>query len=266
MRLYFPADLLPWGLLIRRLTKREIQARYRGSMLGLGWTVMTPLLTLAVYTFVFSVVFQSRWTGQENAFLAAALNIFAGLITFGMVSESVNVAPSLVLRRRNFVTKVVFPLHILAVVNVGVAAFHALTSLLILICFQLLVNHFLPLSLLWLPLVWLPLLLGLLALGWLLSSLGVFLRDLSQIATLMTGLLMFLSAVFYPVSSLSPAVRAVIRLNPIAIVIEQTRRVVIEGQPPDVSYLVIGLFLAWAACEMALRFFQRTRRDFADVI
>ena len=266
MRFHFPADLLSWLPLIRRLTWRQIQARYRGSMLGLGWSVMTPILTLAVYTFIFSVVFQSRWSGNSSGVLTSALNIFAGLITFNLFSESTNNAPTLVLSRPNFVTKIVFPLHTLAIVNVNVAAFHAIIGLLILIIFQLFVQHSLPLTLLYLPLVWLPFLMAVLALSWLLSAIGVFFRDLSQITTVMTSLLMFLSAVFYPLSALPVGYRLFIHLNPLALVIEQTRRVMIDGRPPSILYLMIATALAFIVCEFSLRFFQRVRRDFADVI
>lgn len=267
MRFHFPADLLPWLPLIRRLTRRQIQARYRGSMLGLGWSVITPILTLAVYTFIFSVVFQSRWPGgNSSGVLTSALNIFAGLITFNLFSESANNAPTLVLSRPNFVTKIVFPLQTMAVINVNVAAFHAVIGLLILILFQLLTQHSLPLTLLYLPLVWLPFLMAVLALSWLLSAIGVFFRDLSQITTVVTSLLMFLSAVFYPLSALPAGYKILIYLNPLALVIEQTRRVMIDGRPPSMLYLLIAGTLAFVFCELSLRFFQRVRGNFADVL
>jgi lipopolysaccharide transport system permease protein len=194
------------------------------------------------------------------------LNIFAGLITFNLFSESVNNAPALVLLRPNFVTKIVFPLHILAIVNVNVAAFHAGISLLILIVFQLFVQHSLPLTLLILPLIWLPFLMVVLALSWLLSAIGVFFRDLSQITVVATSLLMFLSAVFYPLSALPAGYKFLIHLNPLALVIEQTRRVMIDGRSPSILYLLVSSVLAFISCELSLRFFQRARRDFADVI
>lgn len=266
MRLHFPADLLSWLPLMRRLTRRQIQARYRGSMLGLGWSVMTPILTLAVYTFIFSIVFQSRWPGQAGGVLASALNIFAGLITFNLFSESVNNAPTLVLSRPNFVTKIVFPLHTLAAVNVAVAAFHASISLLILIVFQILVQHTLPLTLLWLPFVWLPYLMAVLALCWLLSAIGVYFRDLNQMTTVLTSLLMFLSAVFYPLSTIPAGFKILILLNPLALVIDQTRQVMIDGRSPSMLFLLIACPLAFVFCECSLRFFQLARRDFADVL
>jgi lipopolysaccharide transport system permease protein len=232
----------------------------------MGWTILTPLLTLAVYTFVFSVVFQSRWGVENGGHLTVAVNIFVGLITFGLFGDSVNNAPSLVIRRPNFVNKIVFPLQILSVVSVSVAAFHALTSLVILICFQLIFNHWISPNLFWLPLVWLPLVLGSFALSWILSALGVFLRDLSQITSVMTSLMMFLSAIFYPLSSLPTTIQPWLQLNPIALAVEQTRRVVVQGSPPSMSYIVAGVILTTIACELALRFFQRSRRVFADVL
>jgi len=141
-----------------------VLGRYRGSLLGVGWSFVTPLAMLAVYTFVFSQVFKSRWGGLEQAgTLGFAVNLFAGLIVFNLFSECVSRAPGLVLANPNYVKKVIFPLEVLSGVAVGTACFHALTSLIVLILFELLAFRQLPVTLLWLPVVWLPLLLGALA-------------------------------------------------------------------------------------------------------
>jgi lipopolysaccharide transport system permease protein len=137
---------------------------------------------LSVYTFVFSQVFKARWGGLEQAGpLGFAVNLFAGLIVFNLFSECLNRAPGLVVSNPNYVKKVVFPLEVLGCVAVGNAGFHALTSLLILIIFELISLHYIPLTLLWLPLIWLPLFLGSLACTWFLSAAGVFLRDIGQL-------------------------------------------------------------------------------------
>ena len=142
----------------------------------------------------------------------------------------------------------------LAVVNVSVATFRAGIGLAILIVLQLVLTHTLTFAVLWMPLVWMPLWLGAMALSWLLSGLGVFLRDLSQVTSVVTSLLMFLSGVFYPISSLPTRVATLIQLNPIAVAIEQTRQVVIRGAPPNMNYLAIGITLGLILCEVSLRF------------
>jgi len=152
--------------------------RYRGSLLGWGWSLLNPLLMLGVYTFVFSTVFKARWPDLQQAGpLGFAINLFAGLIVFSLFSECVSRAPTLVLSQPSYVTKVVFPLEILSGVAVGAATFHACTSLVVLAGFELIATGMIPATALWLPLVWMPLILGCLALCWLLSALGVFLRE-----------------------------------------------------------------------------------------
>jgi len=263
----FPTALWRHRDLWWRLTAREVIGRYRGSVLGWSWSFLTPLLMLGVYTFVFSEIFQTRWGTLDDAGpLGFAINLFAGMIAFNLFGESANKAPELILNNSNYVTKLVFPLEILAAVNVASASFHALTSLVILAGFQLLAVNSIPLTFLWLPLVWLPLLTGCLALSWLLSALGVFLRDVGQVVSVATSMLMFLSAVFYPLNSLPQRLQPVLAINPLVLIIEQTRRVAVDGLSPSASYIVLGSVLGLAACEMSYRSFQLARRGFADVL
>lgn len=253
--------------LIWRLSVRQVQGRYRGSALGWAWSLLTPLLMLAVYTFVFSSVFQARWGDlQQAGSLGFAINLFAGLLAFNFFSETATQAPQLILANTNYVTKVIFPLETLAVVNVASASFHALTGLGVLMLFELIAVGGVPATLLWLPLVWLPLLLGCLALSWILAALGVFLRDIGQMIGVATSMLMFLSAVFYPLSALPQQWQPVLSLNPLVTIIEQTRRVAVSGQHPDPTYLALGIPTSLMLCELAFRFFQRARRGFADVL
>lgn len=266
-RLSFATSLIQHRELWWRLTDREIRGRYRGSVLGWSWSLITPLLMLMVYTFVFSSVFKARWGGLEQAGpLGFAINLFAGLIVFNIFAECANQAPNLILGSANYVTKVIFPLEVLGGVSVATALFHGLTSSLVLLCFELLANHTLPISLLWLPVVWLPLALGCLAMSWVLSALGVFLRDLSQVMGVAVSMLMFLSAVFYPLSSLPPRWQPLLGLNPLVRVIEETRRVMVQGQAPSMVYVVGGSLLTLLLAEISYRQFNRARRGFADVL
>lgn len=265
--LRFPAALWRQRELWWRLTEREIAGRYRGSILGWSWTFLTPLLMLAVYTFVFSEVFQSRWGTLDDAGpLGFAINLFAGLIVFTIFAETANKAPTLIVENSNLATKVIFPLEILNAASVAAACFHALTSLAVLILFCLMANGGVPLTMLWIPLVWLPIALGSLGMGWLLSALGVFLRDLGQVVAVLTNLLMFMSTVFYPLSALPRPWQPLLKLNPLVLVIEQTRQVAIAGQPPSALYLCAGIPMVVIACEICYRLFQKASRGFADVL
>ena len=250
-----------------RLTEREVIGRYRGSILGWSWSLLTPLMMLGVYTFVFSTVFKARWGDLEQAgSLGFAINLFAGLITYNIFAECATQAPTLILSNTNYVTKVIFPLETLSAVSVSAALFHACTSTLVLIAFELIAVQQVPLTVLLLPLVWLPYLLGCLAMSWLVSALGVFLRDLGQLIGVMVSMLMFMSAVFYPLSALPSALQTVLGLNPLVVVIEQSRRILVQGVAPSLSYVVLGFILMLGLCEISFRLFNKARRGFADVL
>jgi len=267
LKLHFVSALQGNRELWWRLTERAVSSRFKGSALGFGWSLLQPLVMLAVYTFVFSTIFKSRWIGLEEAgSIGYAINLFAGLIVYNLLADCIGASPGMIVNNKNYVTKVIFPLEILGVATLGSATFQAMTSVVILITFELFAFHAVPITLIWLPLVWLPLLLGCLALTWAVSAIGVFLRDIEQMVPMMLSVMMFLSAVFYPVSSLPKQVQGLMYCNPLAVVIEQTRHVAVEGLHPSLNYVVFGTIVSLVACEYSYRGFQRARRGFADVL
>lgn len=252
--------------LIAKMTTREVIGRYRGSVLGLLWSFFNPLLMLGVYTFVFSMIFKARWHPGSESKTEFAIVLFAGMIVFGLLSECVNRAPALVLGNPNYVKKVVFPLEIMPWITLGEALFHAMVRLVVLLLFLLVVNHALPWTVILLPIVIFPLILLVLGLSWLLSSLGVFLRDIGQFVGVLTVALMFLSPVFYPITALPVELRPLAMASPLAFAIEQARNVLVWGQTPDWSVLALNLAASLVVAWLGFAWFQKTRKGFADVL
>ncbi|MFC0266598.1 ABC transporter permease [Kushneria aurantia] len=253
--------------LIQRMVRRDITSRYRGSVLGLAWSMLNPLIMLGVYTFVFTVVFRARWgTGGDAQHAAFAVNLFVGIIVHGVLAEMLNRAPGLVLANQNYVKKVIFPLQVLPLVTLGSALFHAATSLAVLVAAEFLILGYVPFTALLFPLVLAPLLLVTLGAGWLLASLGVFLRDIGQTMGLITTMLLFLSPIFYPASALPPEFRVIMTLNPLTFIIEQSRLVMIEGVLPNWWGLLLYALAAWLFAWLGFTWFQKTRKGFADVL
>lgn len=253
------------GLLLD-LTRRDVVGRYKGSVMGLLWSFFTPILMLAIYTFVFSVVFKARWGEGSDSRVDFAINLFVGMIVHGLFAECVNRAPTLILHNVNYVKKVVFPLEVLPAVSLGGALFHSGISLAVLLVFFAAVHGFVYWTVLLLPLVLLPLALMTLGLAWLLASLGVFLRDIAQITGLFTTVLMFLSPVFYPASALPEPYRMLLYANPLTFIIEQARGVLVAGQPPAWGALALATAAGLLVAVLGYAWFQRTRRGFADVL
>lgn len=252
--------------LIKALITREVVGRYRGSIFGILWSFFNPVFMLLVYTFVFSVVFKARWSGGSDSRTEFALVLFAGLIVFNLFAECINRAPSLILANTNYVKKVVFPLEILPIVAMGSALFHFGVSLSVWILAYAILFGFPHLSVLMLPLVLIPLILLVMGLSWVLASLGVFLRDVSQLIGTVTTVLMFLSPIFYPTSALPEKYQVLLMLNPLGPAIELTREILFWGNTPNLiilgEYLVSSLLVAW----LGFAWFQKTRKGFADVV
>lgn len=257
-----------WGnrKLIASLARREVMGRYQGSAMGLLWSFFNPVFMLAVYTFFFSVVFKARWPGGSESKTEFAMIAFAGLIVFNLFVECVNRAPTLILSNVNFVKKVVFPLEVLPVVSVVSSLFHATISCGVWLVFYLLFFGMPHPTALLLPLVFTPLVLTVLGISWILASLGVFLRDVTQVVSVFTGALMFLSPIFYPVSSMPADFQYVIQFNPLTPAIESARNLLIYGKGlalvPYCVEMTISVVVAW----LGFAWFQRTRKGFADVL
>jgi lipopolysaccharide transport system permease protein len=253
------------------LIRREIAGRYRGSALGTLWSLVTPLLMLAIYTFVFGTIFKMRWTTPEapaagHSMAEFAIILFAGLVVFQLFNEVVTRSPGLVLANVNYVKKIIFPLEILPLVAVGSALFHMGISILVLFAFMLVFMGGIPLTAALFPLVLAPFVILILGLAWFLASLGVYLRDIGQILGTLVTALMFLSPIFFPASALPEQIQRWILLNPIALPVEQAREVLVFGHLPDFAGLAVYTLVALVIAGLGYTWFQQTRKGFADVL
>lgn len=253
--------------LIWNLTCREVLGRYRGSLLGVFWSFITPVLMLIIYTFVFRVAFNAKWGGPySNSAGDFALILFIGLIVFFVFSESAIKAPSLITSNVNFVKKIVFPLEILPVVTIGGSIFHAFISFLVWFLGYILMNGTPPVTAFFLPLLIAPLVFLTLGVSWFFSSLGVYLRDTSQVIGAACQALMFMSPIFYPISALPEQYQWLIKLNPLTIIIEQVRDCLFFEALPQYTALLTTYLSTLLVAWLGYIWFQKTRKGFADVL
>ena len=252
--------------LIISLIKREVLGRYKGSLFGILWSLINPIFMLMVYTFVFSVVFNARWSSNSESKTEFALVLFAGLIVFNLFAECFNRSPGLVLSNPNYVKKIIFPLEILSFVSLGTALFHAAISYAVWILSYMIFFGMPHLTILLLPIVLIPLFIFILGIGWLFSSLGVYIRDTSQLVGMLTTVLLFLSPIFFPISALPEKYQIFVKLNPLVPVIEESRQVLFWGNLPNFQDYFICLLVALLSAVFGFYWFQKTRKGFADVI
>lgn len=250
-----------------RMVRRDVVGRYKGSALGIAWSFFNPIIMLLVYTFVFTVVFKARWGIQtEGGRSEFALQLFAGLIVHGILADMLVRGPGLILGNVSYVKKVVFPLAVLPLVPLGSALFHGAISLAVLVAAQLLLTGSMSATIWLAPVVLFPLITLTLGVGWLLASLGVYLRDIGQTMGMLATILLFMSPIFYPLSALPENLHPFILLNPLTFIIEQFRIVALMGGWPNWSGLVVYMAMAMAVAWLGFAWFQKTRKGFADVI
>ena len=252
--------------LIKTLANREKETSTNGTVLGGLWNFLLPLIQISIYTFVFAFVFKVRW-GQSAVPAESALKIFLGLSLFGLFAECVNAAPSLILYRRSFVTKLVFPLEILPYVTLWGAMRVLMLNLCLFVFFYSVCFREIPWNLVVVFVLFLPVILYALGLLWFLSSLGVFLRDIRNIVPVIVNILMFLSPIFYPAGMFPKDLAWLQFFNPIGFLIEQARLAVFSSDATLNWPVWGGLFLlGLCVSQLGYIWFMKTKRGFADVL
>lgn len=253
--------------LVSQLTKREIESQFRGTVLGWLWLFARPLLMLSVYTFVFGVIWRRNSDGDPLA--AFSLQLFCGLCIYNFFSQAVSKSVNCVLGKPAFVKQILFPLELLPWVQTLSSFVLCLPWFALLFSGLFLSYGRLPFTALLFPVWLLPLFLFTAGCAWFFAALGVYMRDLKQLMPVILQILFFLSPVFWNFGYLTGRKAQLIpylRLNPIADVIEESRKLLIHGEMTDwglwamvtaASVIVFGLGYAW---------FQKLRKGFADVI
>lgn len=253
--------------LIFRLSRREILSKYKGSIFGLSWSVIYPILMLGVYTFVFSIVFKARWDSVGSTPKGEfAIILFAGLIIFNFFVECITRSPNLIFENPSYVKKVIFPLEILSITAILTAFFQFIINFGILILFLVIYQNNINFSIILVPIVLFPLIFACIGMSWILASLGVFIRDVHQVIQVISQVLIFLCPVFYSVEMLPKMFRIIIYLNPLTYVINQFRDIVLWNTIPNINFLI----MTWASSIIiflsGFYWFRYTRKAFADIV
>ena len=264
--LYIVGSFSEHRFVIGQLAKRAILGRYRGTVLGLLWSLVTPLLLLGVYTFVFGTILEIRWVTQSGGNAEFAAILFSGMLVHGILAECLTQASTLIVTNPQYVKKVVFPLEALPWVTVISAFFQGVISTGILLVYLLISQGSIPWTAVLFPIPLFVLSFVCIAAGWLIAATAVYLKDIAQMMGLLSTVLFFMAPILYPKSVLPVEFQHLLYLNPLTYIIEEFRAVVLWGELPDWNglglYLVGAILIAW----LSLAWFQKTRKGFADVL
>lgn len=256
--------------LLRTLVRRDLEARYKGSVLGNLWPLLNQLSQLLIYTYVFSIVLQVKLSlkGVEgDSSLVFGLWLFSGLIPWIAFTGGLMGSATSVIVQPNLVKKVVFPLALLPLVPVLTTFVESIFGLILLVIFTAFLSGTLHPTLALLPLVWLPQILLTAGLGYLMAGLTTFLRDIPQIIGVVINLWFYLTPIVYPTSVIPEGIRPwVFRLNPLAAIAEVYREVVLVGDISHWREWIILMVVSALIFKLGLSVYQRLRPGFADVL
>jgi lipopolysaccharide transport system permease protein len=251
--------------LLRSMVRRDLMARYRGSFADVLWTVLHPVLLMATYFFVFGVVLQSRF-GPDQSRTGFALYFLAGMLPWLPFAEAAGRAPQVIVEHRNFVRKLVFPVEILPVTQVLSALVTEAFALLAFVIGLFIIRGDLPLLAPALVLLLVPQVLFTLGIAWFLAALGVFVRDLGQVMGFLLTLWFFLTPICYPEASLPPEALPILTKNPVYVLVEGYRSILLADELPPAHSLWKLWVVSIAAFLFGYAWFHKLRRSFADVI
>jgi lipopolysaccharide transport system permease protein len=249
------------------LVRREIEQRYRGSVLGIFWILLSSLLMLGIYTFVFNVIFVSRWPGaQSDRVEVFAIILFAGLSMYSFASECWSRATSLIADNVTYVTKVVFPIELLPLVIVLASFVQFMVNLAIVLVASLIILGVPSLPIVSFPVILIPFVFLVLGVTYLLAFAGAFIRDMRMIVPFVLTALLYLSPVLYPVKNTPPSIQPLFFLNPLTFFFEAARGSLFFNQWPSLMPLAMAWGFSIAALGFGFYVFHRGSRAFADVL
>lgn len=254
-----------------QFTVRAIEMKHRGSYLGFIWAVLNPLLMAALYVVVFGVIFNGRFNAvPDETGVDYALGVFLGLVLFHVLTETLSTAPHFIIGQPNLVKKVVFPLEVLPLSQLGALWFHAAISLSLFALAALTLGRGLTMAgLLWLPVILLPHLLLTLGLGWLLAAVGVFFRDISQVTPLLGQVLLWASAIFFSaavIAEKSPLGWSILKWNPVLHTVDLARNALLWDRPLNPTHLGYTWAVGTAVFLGGMAFFRATKRTFPEAL
>ncbi|HMD61409.1 MAG TPA: ABC transporter permease [Opitutaceae bacterium] len=251
-----------------QFTVRAVESRYRGSYLGILWAVLNPVLMLGIYYVVFGMIFSGHFRDPKvETETDFAMAMFLGLTLYMLIADTLGTSPLLIVGNTSLVKKVVFPLEILPLAHSGGLWFNLAIGLVLALGGSLIFGSGLSLvGLAWLPVILVPLLMLSAGLAWLFAALGVFFRDLAQAMPFIAQIVLYSSAVFYPLSRIPAHLWVILKWNPFLQTVVLAREVVLWAMPVNVARLGYTYAAGFAVLVAGRWMFLKLRPAFADVI
>jgi len=251
--------------LIWNFIKRDISSKYVGSLLGLYWSVINPIITLIVYVIVFGVFLNVRLPGNTNIW-DFSLYFAAGFLPWTAFIESVTRASRSIIDNKNYIKKVPFPSEIFPVYTTLSEFVNLFIGLGLYFVLLLILKGVPTIFIVLLPLAILLQLMFTLSLAFFLSSGAVYFRDIPQILGALFMIWFWATPIAYTVNLIPEGLRWIVTLNPAYYMLEIYRDALFYGKMPEVEILVPFLIFSCLLFILSVLFFRETKRGFGELL
>ncbi len=257
-------NLFRYFSLTIELTKRHLSSKYKGSIAGFTWCFIYPIIMLSVYALVFVLIFKSKWgfSGDTSDYVFI---LFLGLIIYNMTADVLKDAPFLFINYSNYIKKISFPIEILPVTIVLASITQSFITLAVWIgaiyIYKGILIDFIDLFFLYL--MYLPFLF---LFAYLFSTIGVFIRDIGHIATLLGQSLLFLTPIFYSIDSAPALFQNILFYNPLTFPVEQFRLTLFYNIEPSYYGFFMYFIISTSFLLLMIYMFSLLKNRFSDYL
>ncbi len=251
--------------LIRNMVVRDLRARYIGSFMGFFWSVINPIVLLASYSFVFMVIFR-QGAPPDSGTTSFPLFLFCSILPWLFFQDTLQRSSTVIIDNANLITKTIFPTEILPLTILLAGLVNHVIGFAILLIIIIYVLGKVSIFILLVPVYFLLLMLFTLGLAWFISSLNVFVRDISQILSVILTFWFWLTPIFYMGNRMPKEYSFLVRWNPLAYFVTGYRDCLLRMKMPDLqalSWLAVTTLVVFVAGGL---FFRHIKREFVDVL
>ena len=257
-------SIIKWHELLWQIVGREVKARYKQSILGFFWVILNPLAQMLVMSFAFSTILRIPTNSSEN--IPYSLFLFVALLPWNLFANSLSFSAGSLVSSGPLITKIYFPRTILVLATIIAKIIDFLFASIILIIFMIAYQIPITLNILWvLPLFFIQQIFTL-GLSLFLAASNLLYRDIQYLLNMILLLWMYATPVFYPVDLVPDKYRLIFQLNPMAVIINAYRQVILGGGEPKYSSIIIALVLSFIILLFGLSYFKSREKIFADNI
>jgi ABC-type polysaccharide/polyol phosphate export permease len=257
-------DILKWRELLWQMVGREVKARYKQSILGYFWVILNPLAQMLVMSFAFSIILRIPTNATAN--IPYSIFLFVALLPWNLFANSLSSAANSLVSSSSLITKVYFPRTILVLATIIAKIIDFLFASTILITYMIAYQIPITLNILWIIPIFFIQQIFTLGLSLFFSAANLIYRDIQYLLALITTLWMYTTPVFYPADLVPEKFRIIFQLNPMAVIINAYRQVILGGGQPNYLSLTIGLLVSIITLSIGFSYFKSREKIFADNI